>query len=284
MPAPESPAPPAFADLVSVLRAAGCVYAEDEAQLLLSEASSAAELAGRVGRRVSGEPLEWIIGWAEFGGLRIAVDPGVFVPRRRTELLVMEAAALLRGGPGLPPSSSAVVVDLCCGSGAVGAALASRVSLGELHLADIDPIAVACARRNVEAVGGQVHQGDLFAALPSRLRRQVQLIVVNAPYVPTRSLPTMPSEARVHEPSRSLDGGVDGLDLHRRIIREAPDWLDPDGHLVVETSERQAAGTAALMAAEGLAARTAHSAELDGTAVTGSVVSGANVSGAARWR
>jgi release factor glutamine methyltransferase len=270
MPAPVPPAPHDIADLVSVLRAAGCVFAEDEAQLLLSEAPSTAELAVWVERRVSGEPLECIIGWAEFCGLHIAVDPGVFVPRRRTELLVSEAAALLRDRSLLPASaSSSAVVDLCCGSGAVGVALAARASLGELHLADIDPLAVQCARRNVAAVGGQVHQGDLYAALPARLRRQVQLIVVNAPYVPTGALPTMPPEARVHEPSRSLDGGVDGLDLHRRIIREAPEWLDPNGHLVIESSEPQAAGTAAVMAVAGFAARTVHSEELDGTIVVG---------------
>lgn len=271
MPAPESLAPPSFADLVPLLRAVGCVFAEDEAQLLLSEACGAAELYEWVERRVSGEPLEWIVGWAEFCGLRIAVDQGVFVPRRRTELLVSEAASLLRevvGAADLP--SSGAVVDLCCGSGAVGVAVASHVSVGELHSADIDPTAVECARRNLATVGGHVHQGDLYAALPSRLKKQVQLIVVNAPYVPTAVLPTMPPEARIHEPPRCLDGGADGLKLHRRVIREAPEWLDANGHLVIETSERQAAETAALMAAAGFAARTVHSEKLDGTVVVGS--------------
>lgn len=253
-----------------MLRAAGCVFAEEEAQLLLSEASSAAELLAWVGRRVSGEPLECIVGWAEFCGLRIAVDSGVFVPRRRTELLVSEAAELLRESmKRSAPSASAVVVDLCCGSGAVGVAVASQVSVGELHSADIDPTAVKCARRNLAAVGGHIHHGDLYAALPSRLRQRVQLIVVNAPYVPTGFLPTMPPEARCHEPPLALDGGPDGLKLHRRLISEAPDWLEPEGHLCVETSEHQAAKTAAMMAAAGFATRTAHSEELDGTVVVG---------------
>jgi release factor glutamine methyltransferase len=97
----------------------------------------------------------------------------------------------------------------------------------------------------------------------------VQLIVVNAPYVPTDVLPTMPPEARIYEPRISLDGGPDGLNLHRRVISEAPEWLDPAGHLVIETSERQAAGTAGIMVAAGLAARTVHSEELDGTVVVG---------------
>ncbi|WP_458780765.1 putative protein N(5)-glutamine methyltransferase [Arthrobacter sp. D3-16] len=269
MPAAESVASP-FSDLVPVLRGAGCVFAEDEARLLLAEASSAAELAEWVERRVSGEPLEYILGWAEFCGLRIAVDPGVFVPRRRTELLVSEGVSVLRESL-IPPASSAsgVVVDLCCGSGAVGVAVASQVSVAELHSADIDCIAVDCARRNLSTVGGHVHRGDLYAALPSRLRRRVQLIVVNAPYVPTRVLPTMPPEARIHERRISLDGGPDGLDLHRRVIREAAEWLDPTGHLVIETSELQAVGTAAIMVAAGLGARTVHSDELDGTVVVG---------------
>jgi release factor glutamine methyltransferase len=213
-------------------------------------------------------PLEYILGWAGFCGLRIAVDSGVFVPRRRTELLVSEAITLL--GRGLAAGGEpAVVLDLCCGSGAVGVAVASQMAVKELHAADIDSVAVQCAQRNLAAVGGLVHQGDLYAALPSRLRGQVQLIVVNAPYVPTEVLPTMPPEARIYEPPISLDGGPDGLSLHRRVIGEAREWLESTGLLAIETSERQAAGTAAIMAAAGLAARTVHSEELDGTVVVG---------------
>ena len=268
MPRPALPARPHFADIVTLLRAAGCVFAEEEAQLLLSEASSPEVLTEWIGRRVSGEPLEFIVGWAGFYGLRIAVDPGVFVPRRRTELLVSEAVALLRQR--LPEGGEAgVVIDLCCGSGAVGVAVASQVPVMELHAADIDSVAVACARRNLAPVGGQVHQGDLYAAHPSRLRGRAPLNVVNAPYVPTDVLPTMPPEARIHEPRISLDGGPDGLSLHRRVIGEASDWLDEAGYLAIETSERQAAGTASIMAAAGLAVRTVHSEELDGTVVVG---------------
>jgi release factor glutamine methyltransferase len=268
MPRSESLAYPLLADIADLLRAAGCVFAEEEAQLLLTEAASPAELTELIGRRVSGEPLEYVVGWAGFCGLRIAVDPGVFVPRRRTELVVSEAVALLRqrlvGG-----AEPGVVVDLCCGSGAVGAAVVSHAPVKELHAADLDSVAVECARRNLSTVGGQVHLGDLYTALPFRLRGRVQLIVVNAPYVPTGVLPTMPAEARLYEPRISLDGGPDGLSLHRRVIGEAREWLDPHGHVVIETSEHQAAGTSAIMAAAGLAARTVHSEELDGTVVVG---------------
>lgn len=260
---------------MSRLRAAGCVFAEDEAMLLLSESSSPAELSEWVDRRVAGMPLEYILGWAEFCGLRIAVKPGVFVPRRRTELLVSEAVKLLREGmaTAVDPRPGAVV-DLCCGSGAVGVAIASRVPAVELHAADIDPIAVNCGASNVVAAGGQIHQGDLYSALPARLKGRVRLLAVNAPYVPTGALRTMPPEARNHEPRVSLDGGVDGLDLHRRVVKEAAEWLAPGGHLLIETSELQEARTAALMTEAGFAVRIVHEDDLGGTVVIGWVVDG----------
>src|SRR5690242_10112199 len=124
---------------VTRLRAAGCVFAEDEARLLISAAQTPAGLAAMVDRRAAGQPLEHVLGWAEFCGLRIAVDPGVFIPRRRTEFLVRRAAALARRAAGQDPDRqdpdrqdptlprAVVVVDLCCGSGAVGAALAASL-------------------------------------------------------------------------------------------------------------------------------------------------------------
>lgn len=150
-------APHTLAPIVSALRAAGCVFAEDEAQLLVAEAPDSETLAEWVDCRISGMPLEHILGWAAFCGERIAVDPGVFVPRRRTELLVHQVVSLLRRDRPLSPHP--VVVDLCCGSGAVGTALARLYPEVELHSADIDPAAVNCARRNVDAVGGRVYQG-----------------------------------------------------------------------------------------------------------------------------
>lgn len=332
--------------VVARLRAAGCVFAEDEADLLLAAPFSPSELAAAVERRVGGFPLEHILGWAEFCGLRIAVDSGVFVPRRRTEFLVNEAAALLArryAGPdvanphpaaphsedtqsaapaaaparfrahpmapaeparpaGLQPAVSSVraefassagaamvalpagagarsttmtgrperiVVDLCCGSGAVATALAAALTGIELHAADVDPSAVRCARRNVVPAGGHVHEGDLYAALPPRVKGRVDLLAVNAPYVPTASICSMPHEARVHEPRISLDGGHDGLDVQRRVIAQAPAWLRTGGHLLIETSRRQARQTAAAMTRGGLTPRIARSEELDATVVIG---------------
>jgi release factor glutamine methyltransferase len=250
---------PQVDSIISALRAAGCVYAEDEADALVSAARTPADLAAMVDRRVAGEPLEHVVGWTEFCGVRIAVDTGVFVPRRRTECLVRETVAVARPG--------ALVVDLCCGSGAVGAALAGAVDGIELHAVDIDPVAVRCARRNVAGAGGHAYAGDLFEPLPARLRGRVDVLVANAPYVPSDAVELMPAEARVHEPRAALDGGRDGLDVLTRVIGAAPDWLAPDGHLLMESSERQAPPLAEIVSSGGLLPRVTRCDELNATVV-----------------
>jgi release factor glutamine methyltransferase len=273
-------------EVVGRLRAAGCVFAEDEARLLVAGATTPAALQDLVGRRVAGEPLEHLLGWAEFRGLRMAVAAGVFVPRRRTEFLVELAVACARGP---------VVVDLCCGCGAVGAAVAHELrhvghgaartdgartdgtrdgTAVELHAVDVDAAVVDCARRNVEPYGGRVYVGDLYAPLPRSLMGRVDVLVANAPYVPTDAIGFMPPEARDHEPLVALDGGRDGLDLHRRIAADAPSWLAPGGTLLIETGRRQAPHTAAAMTAAGLSASTATSDDLDATVVTGRAAGG----------
>jgi release factor glutamine methyltransferase len=247
--------------VVARLRAVGCVFAEDEARLLMHAAATATELAALVDRRVAGFPLEHVLGWVEFCGLRIAVDPGVFVPRRRSAALVREASSLI------PPG--AVVVDLCCGSGALGVALAS-VAVGiELHAADLDPAAVACARRNVATVGGRVHAGDLFEALPRGLHGRVDVLLANVPYVPSGVIASMPREARDHEPRAALDGGRDGLDVARRVAAGAHAWLGPGGSLLFEIGEGQAAAAVDVVVGCGLRARVVTDDELGATVVVG---------------
>jgi release factor glutamine methyltransferase len=248
-------------DVVRRLRSAGCVFAEEEAQLLLAEAGTADQLDALVERRVAGEPLEHVLGWAEFAGRRIAVAAGVFVPRHRTEALVDEAVVLARPGD--------VVVDLCCGSGALGVAVASLVPGVELHAADVDPAAVACARANVARVGGQAYQGDLYDALPPALRGRVDLLLANVPYVPTAAIALMPPEARLHEARIALDGGTDGLDVARRVSADAPLWLAPGGSLLFEASEQQAAAAGAAVTAAGLIARVVTDDDRGATVVIG---------------
>jgi release factor glutamine methyltransferase len=232
---------PPVDDIVSRLRAAGCVFAEDEATLLIEETDDPARLEAMVQQRVAGLPLEHVLGWAEFCGMRIIVEPGVFVPRPRTEALVAAAIAVARRG--------SVVLDLCCGSGAVGAAIEGTVEV-ELHSAELDPVAARVARRNVS----RVYEGNLYEPLPPNLRGRFDIIVVVAPYVPTREIALLPHEARDFEPQLALDGGADGLDLLRRIIAEAPQWLAPGGAFLTEVSERQAPAVAEALEAAGLVA------------------------------
>ncbi|TSB17211.1 putative protein N(5)-glutamine methyltransferase [Streptomyces benahoarensis] len=260
-PAVPSSVPPSSPGLVARLRAAGCVFAEDEAELLLATARTPAELAAMARRRMDGLPLEHVLGWAEFCGHRICVGPGVFVPRRRSEFLVRRAARRTRPG--------AVVVDLCCGSGALGAALAAAAGPVELHAADIDPAAVRCARANVATAGGRVHEGDLFAALPQELRGRIDVLLANVPYVPTQEVGLLPPEARDHEPRVALDGGADGLDVLRRVAEAAPQWLAPGGSVLSETSERQAPAALRALSGSGLHARTERCEERAATVVTG---------------
>ena len=250
-------APPA--DLVARLRAAGCVFAEEEATLLVQAASSAEELERMTAERVAGAPLEVVVGWAELCGTRVAVQPGVFVPRQRTGLMARRAAAL--AGP------HGILVDLCCGTGAVGAVVLARQPGAEVWAADLDPAAVACARRNLPPE--RVRQGDLYAALPDRLRGRVDVLACNAPYVPTDEVAQMPREARDHEHRVALDGGGDGLDVQRRVVAAAGRWLAPAGVLLVETSRGQADRTLALFTAAGLKTRVETDDELSATVVLG---------------
>jgi release factor glutamine methyltransferase len=249
---------PTESEVVATLRAAGCVFAEDEARVLLSAARDDAELAAMTKRRVDGHPLEQIVGFAEFCGHTIAVDPGVFVPRRRTEFLVTQAAGLAPGRP--------VIVDLCCGSGAVATALSAMVTPTRLYAVDVDASAVACARRNVP---GEVLEGDLYEPLPPDLRGRVDLLVANAPYVPTDAIGLMPAEARLHEPMVALDGGADGLDIARRVVAGAGQWLNVTGHLLIETSQAQAPDLLDAMVAYGMTAWTASDEDLGATVVIG---------------
>ncbi len=216
-------------------------------------------------KRIEGWPLEQVLGRAELCGVRVPVCDGVFVPRRRSELLVREAVAAASECPRRP-----VVLDLCCGSGAVGVTVATLHGGVELHASDLDPAAVSCARRYVEGVGGAVYLGDLFDPLPDSLRGRVDVLVANAPYVPTDELAFMPVEAREHEPRIALDGGADGVEIQRRVVAGAREWLAPGGHLLVETSSRQVPLTVAAFGAAGLVTRVATDDDLEATVVIGS--------------
>lgn len=251
-------------ELVDRLRAAGCVFAEEEASLLRSEARTPEHLERLLTRRLAGEPLEHVLGWVELDGLRLAVGPGVFVPRQRSRVLVAAALSCIPGVAG------PVVVELCCGAGAIAALIQRARPDAQVWASDIDPIAVATARRNLPPE--RVVAGDLDGGLPTVLRGKVDVVVANAPYVPSADIGLMPVEAREHEPLHALDGGADGLDLHRRIAEIAPRWLAAAGAVVLETSRRQTPAAAAVLVERGFAPAVVRDDDVDGTAVVGTRV------------
>ena len=258
-----------LAETIVRLRAAGCVFAEDEAAVLGGAATDAAHLSGLVDRRARGEPLEQVVGFADFCGVRVRLRPGVFVPRVRSELLVHTASTELRTAPADPRAEDRpggkTVVDLCCGSGALGLAVRHEVPTIRLFAADSDPVAVACALDNL---GHDVFQGDLFAALPEALRGHIDVLLANVPYVATEHIALLPAEARLHEPRTALDGGADGLDVFRAVVSGAADWLAPGGLLLSEITAAQSEAAVAAVRDAGLRAGIVEDEDLDARAVS----------------
>jgi release factor glutamine methyltransferase len=228
-----APAPPQLVKAIAArLRASGSVFAEDEARMLINEADDNTQLASMIERRSAGEPLQQILGWAMFAGKKVAIAPGVFVPRRRTELLFRQAAKYTE--------RSDVVLDMCCGSGAITMALSAMKPKAELHCTDIDPVAIECADKNLEGSGAMTYVGDMFEPLPVVLRGRINVLVANVPYVPTAEIELMPAEAREYEARAALDGGKDGLDFQRILAEEAPGWIKRNACVMFETSAEQA--------------------------------------------
>lgn len=190
-----------------------------------------------VARRLTGEPLAWITGGVDFCGLRVRVDPCVYVPRPQTELLARRAAERLRAG--------GVAIDLCTGSGALARVLADAHPSACVYATDADERAVACARANrVDA-----YLGDLFAPLPAGMVADV--IVGVLPYVPTPDLPLLQRDTLTFESALPYDGGPDGLTVLRRVVAEAPAWLRPGGALLLELGGGQADALAPDLARHG---------------------------------
>lgn len=214
--------------LVAALRAAGCVYADDEAAEIRRVGADPDRV---VAARAAGVPLEHALGVAVFAGVEVEVGDGVFVPRRRAEVLV-DAAVAAR-------PDARVVVDLGCGCGAIAAALATRLPRAEVYAVDLDGTAAAYAVRNGRLHGFTALRGDWWDGLPPRLRGRVDLAVAYLPHVPTARLGGIPADFRTHEPELAVDGGADGLDPLRAVTRNGDDWLARDGMLVTLVAEEQ---------------------------------------------
>jgi release factor glutamine methyltransferase len=242
------PARETVARVTRELAAAGCVSAAAEARWLVEEAADPRALRAMVARRAAGEPLQYVVGWAPFGRLRLQVGPGVFVPRPETEGLADRAATRLRAAGPRP-----IAVDLCTGSGAIACFLAAEVPGARVLATELDPAALAWAGRNTDRYGVELLAGDLDAPLPVELAGRVDVLCANVPYVPSGAIPTLPRDVRDHEPRLALDGGPDGLDVLRRVAAVAGRWLAPGGFLLCEIGEDQGEAAAALLAEAGLA-------------------------------
>lgn len=218
-----------------------------------------------VGRRAAREPLQHLTGRAPFRGVELAVGPGVFVPRPETEQVaehaVREAAAVLAR------TGSAIVVDLCAGSGAIAVAVAVEVPGALVHAVELDAAAHAWATRNVEALapGVRLHRGDARTALRV-LDGTVDVVVSNPPYVPPGAVPVDPEVAH-HDPAVALYGlGADGLEVPRGIVAAAARLLRPGGLLVMEHAEVQDAAARATVEATGAFHGVATALDLTGRA------------------
>lgn len=226
---------PSFAMLVSRLHRAGCVAAEDEAVELWRAATPSDgprpdpdRLLAMTDRRCQGEPLAWIVGSAPFGGTRVVVHHGVYVPRPQTEALAERAAGYL------PERGTAI--DLCTGCGAVAVVLRLRRPDATVLGTEADPVAAACA----EANGVTVHRGDLDQHLPPWCPGRVDVVTAVVPYVPTPALHLLPRDVVAYEPLSALDGGADGTDVLRRAVHAGARLLRPGGWLLLELGGDQA--------------------------------------------
>jgi release factor glutamine methyltransferase len=213
---------------------AGFIWADDEAeQLVAASGGDPDRLERLLARRLEGEPLAWITGRVAFCGISLRIDPGVYVPRPHSEPLAERAAELAGEEPAL---------DVCTGCGAIAAVLASR-SRARVLAGDIDERAVACARRN----GIDALLGDLFRAFPDEVAGSAGVVTAVVPYVPRTELPLLQRDTFAFETPAAYDGGVDGLDLVRRVVVEARRWLRPGGALLVEIGDGQAAPVTRLL-------------------------------------
>ena len=201
------------------------------------------KLTAMLGRRCAGEPVQYILGSADFMGLKFEVGPAVLIPRQDTETLVEAAMIDLQGRA----DSNPAVLDLCAGSGCIGLSLASLAPHAQVTLTDVSREALEIARHNAHAlsVKAELRHGDLFQAVG---RERFDLIASNPPYIPRGELGELQREVQ-YEPRLALDGGADGLEFYRRIAEGAPKHLKDGGSIYLEVGLGQAADVLALLKA-----------------------------------
>jgi release factor glutamine methyltransferase len=236
--------------VLHVLEEGGFLAPDAEADALLAASGEGVGSIGDlVARRLEGEPLAWITGSVSFCGVRVRIDPGVFVPRPHTEALARRAVELL--------PADGIAVDLCTGSGAVAAVIRSSHPQATVIGTDVDPLAIACAKENgVDAI-----LGDLVEPLPPSLRGHVDLMTGVVPYVPTEELHLLPRDVLEHEPRHALDGGSRGLTMLVRAAEAAVDWLRPGGTALLELGGDQASEITGVLTENGFTDLRVHTDE-----------------------
>ncbi len=199
-------------------------------------------------RRAFGEPLQYITGSQEFMGFSFKVDPSVLIPRQDTETMVEDAVELiekgtLRGEEYTKAQAIREVLDLCCGSGAIGVSIAKLCGKVKVTCSDVSGEAVSMASKNAKINGCKAikfEKSDMFSAFKSKLgKKKFDLIISNPPYIESEVIPTLQREVKEHEPMIALDGGPDGLEFYRRIAVEAADHLHKNGVLMLEIGYNQ---------------------------------------------
>jgi len=188
-----------------------------------------------VARRCAGEPLPFLLGYTTFYGLDLMVKPGAFVPRSSSELTVDRAVRRARR------KQAPVIVDICAGAAPIALALAHELPHADVWALDISEEGLEQGRENAKLLGVKnIHfrVSDMYSSLPAKLAGKVDIVTGHVPYVPAGELDSLPTEVREYEPLFTLtDDSQDGLTLMRRAVGEAPEWLAPDGWLLLEMSD-----------------------------------------------
>ena len=256
------------------MAAAGCAEAKLDAELLyrylfgldkvgffkewsrILDDNSCERYFELVERRASGVPLQYITGEQEFMGFSFAVDESVLIPRQDTEVLVENVLEKIEDPAGpFAGKHDVKILDLCCGSGAIGISLALLCDKAKVMCTDISEAAAETAEKNAKALGAEKRVGfavgDLFEPFDKKLgKTKFDIIVSNPPYIKSEIIPTLQREVKDHEPLIALDGGADGLDFYRRIVEEAPNYLKKGGVLFMEIDCSQAEDIAGLVRGE----------------------------------
>lgn len=212
-----------------------------------------ARLADLLGRRAAGEPVQHLTGIAYFRNEELSVGPGVFIPRPETEEMVGWALKVLAARP----AGSRRVVELCAGSGAISAAIASELGGCDVHAVELSPEAWPYLSRNLDGTGVEIRQGDMADAFAD-LDGTVDLVIANPPYIPTAQRAFLPSDVVDHDPELALFSGVDGLDAIRVVAEVARRLLVSGGAVVTEHDESHAAGVRQVLTGAGFAEAATH--------------------------